>query len=1029
MYSYPQYIYPPTTVPVQRFFANPHVQMNRYDGLSGSSFLGVAPTWGGKLINAGKALVNGAGDFLNGGVGNKQWGLKDADGNEVGYFGVKGLTGGILSGIGTAANQGLLKLGTGNNNQGIGVGNGIAGVGNAIGSFAENFGPMGMIIGGIAKVGTGFIGGAVNGLLTGWHKDAAKAAALDADIASNNSTRFTTSSRESLNNQLNAMDLTSNFGTVASGSSLFGRKAAQREQNRYVNGLGSSRNYALVGAQLANDNITKQDMENRLLNYSAYGGYFDNPFSHPGSGAIAYGLEQQNLANQQQFLGQMQAQQNQQQMPFSGGGNTFGCGGNKYCLGGRFFADGGAMNSHGADFTNGLVYIENGGTHEENPYQGVPMGYDEKGVPNVVEEGEIVIPKRLLGSDSDYVLSNRIPITEEFAAKYRLSPDLSVAQAAEKLTKESRENPNDIIIERTNTKLMRELRDMQEQIKQEMQQQQQQRQMAEQQYAQAMGIPQQQMSVPQEQEALNMQAVQEAAQQQAPEVQQPMMALGGNLFGRGGYFGPVNMFKGTNRSSSMNRNGIIGHPFKSGYDEFITWNGMMYPTVQALLHDKFSNATTLEELEQAMAEANALQLAYYNAAKATGRSIGTKSGAAGMHQDLARDYGLNRAFSEDALGDYYDVSNFVNGTDDRFDAYKNDSTWGNFEAVRHLGREGIGDNIVQEIQDWLRDKGVDYYLDPETKMYMFRKLAEQAAITDSDDKRPENWSKDFVNNEYLWDDDGNYIGPELKPGQYLTESELGDFEKEVDKKNGVVAGQNQRDLLPTWQRMVPLWASGLGVLTDALGITNRPDYSDAASLEALASKQRGFMPVSYKPIGERMRTTLFDPYQAMIAGDAASSALRRALQDNSNGNAAMRNAALISADRNAALARGQLAQQGQLFNAQNYERALRFNRETDAQNSQGIMSADVQNAHNWRLGQGAYASLFGQALGLRQAERQAANAARAANLSNFVKGMSNYGKENAYINMVNTNAANQGYGYGDRRFGIDYRSPFFQIPE
>jgi hypothetical protein len=242
-------------------------------------------------------------------------------------------------------------------------------------------------------------------------------------------------------------------------------------------------------------------------------------------------------------------------------------------------------------------------------------------------------------------------------------------------------------------------------------------------------------------------------------------------------------------------------------------------------------------------------------------------------------------------------------------------------------------------------------------------------------------------------------------------------------------GYQQRDLLPTWQRMVPLWASGLGVLTDALGITNRPDYGDAASLEAMANRQRGYMPVSYKPIGQYLRPTLFDPYQAMLASDANYAALRRSIQDNSNGNGAMANAALLSADRNAALASGQLALQGQQINAQNMERALGFNRETDAQNSQGIMNADAQNAHNWRLGQGAYAQLYGQALALRQAERQAANAARAANLSNFVKGMSNYGKENAYINMVNTNAANQGYGYGDRRFGVDYRSPFFQIPE
>ena len=61
-------------------------------------------------------------------------------------------------------------------------------------------------------------------------------------------------------------------------------------------------------------------------------------------------------------------------------------------------------------------------------------------------------------------------------------------------------------------------------------------------------------------------------------------------------------------------------------------------------------------------------------------------------------------------------------------------------------------------------------------------------------------------------------------------------------------------------------------------------------------------------------------------------------------------------------------------------------------------------------------------------EKQAADAARALNLSNFVKGMSNYGKENAYINMVNSAPANGGYHYADRRFGIDYTSPFFQIP-
>jgi hypothetical protein len=272
------------------------------------------------------------------------------------------------------------------------------------------------------------------------------------------------------------------------------------------------------------------------------GGYFDNPFSHPGSGAIAYGLEQQQLENQRQLLGNLQNNQNVSQQQQPNLGNTYGCGGRMHCFGGRLFDYGGGMpNSHGSDFTNGLVYIEEGGTHEENPYQGVPMGYDQQGVPNVVEEDEIVVPKRMLGNGgnvSDYVLSNRIPITDEFAEKYHLPQGISIAKAAKRLTKESRENPNDIILERTTAKLMQEMRDMQEQIKEDMQEQQMQRQMAEQQYAQAMGIPQQAMSVPQEQEAIDIGAMEEqAAQEQAPEMQEPMMAFGGNLFGGGGYFG------------------------------------------------------------------------------------------------------------------------------------------------------------------------------------------------------------------------------------------------------------------------------------------------------------------------------------------------------------------------------------------------------------------------------------------------------------------------------------------------------------
>jgi len=68
-------------------------------------------------------------------------------------------------------------------------------------------------------------------------------------------------------------------------------------------------------------------------------------------------------------------------------------------------AMGGFLNQHGAQ---DIIPIENGGTHEENPYGGVPMGIGANGKMNTVEEGEVKF--------GDYVFSNRLslggPITQ-----------------------------------------------------------------------------------------------------------------------------------------------------------------------------------------------------------------------------------------------------------------------------------------------------------------------------------------------------------------------------------------------------------------------------------------------------------------------------------------------------------------------------------------------------------------------------------------------------------------------------------------
>ena len=130
---------------------------------------------------------------------------------------------------------------------------------------------------------------------------------------------------------------------------------------------------------------------------------------------------------------------------------------NYAAFGGPLFAYGGQ--THGANFTNGLMFINNGGTHENNPYEGVPISMDQEGNPNLVEEGEVIW--------NDYVFSNRLKVPKAVRTKYKLRgpKDMTFAEAIEKLSKESEERPNDPISKRGLDNSLLKLAMEQEQLK------------------------------------------------------------------------------------------------------------------------------------------------------------------------------------------------------------------------------------------------------------------------------------------------------------------------------------------------------------------------------------------------------------------------------------------------------------------------------------------------------------------------------------------------------------------------------------
>lgn len=105
----------------------------------------------------------------------------------------------------------------------------------------------------------------------------------------------------------------------------------------------------------------------------------------------------------------------------------------KYFMDNIELSDGGDIN-----------YFNNGGTHEQNPYGGIPQGIAPNGLKNVVEEGEV----KWESPDGDYIFSNNQRLNKQDIVDNLLPNNLTnktIAEAAKKVLKESDERPYDYI--------------------------------------------------------------------------------------------------------------------------------------------------------------------------------------------------------------------------------------------------------------------------------------------------------------------------------------------------------------------------------------------------------------------------------------------------------------------------------------------------------------------------------------------------------------------------------------------------------
>ena len=115
------------------------------------------------------------------------------------------------------------------------------------------------------------------------------------------------------------------------------------------------------------------------------------------------------------------------------------------------------MNSYeqGGDMTMFNV----GGTHEQNPFGGIPQGIGANGKPNLVEEGEVKY-KFMDGNKEEYIFPKRYKVSETVLKKANLPTKYkgqSYADIAKAIQKISEESPNNEISKRTSNELLRRL--------------------------------------------------------------------------------------------------------------------------------------------------------------------------------------------------------------------------------------------------------------------------------------------------------------------------------------------------------------------------------------------------------------------------------------------------------------------------------------------------------------------------------------------------------------------------------------------
>ena len=1020
------------------------VHQNVFDGLLSSSIqnIGTTSVLGNPTkIDVGKikamptpsqGLGLGIGNIAKSGIG--------AVGGAVGTIGNKLISGGLSSGAGNA----------------------ISNIGGTIGSVVSAINP---VVGGIVSAASGIIGGGVNALF-GMKTDQKKL------NAANEGTNY-------LNN------FTSN---ASSFDGIQGPNAVANVQNAYKGGLfrkGKARrkNAALradrtLAESWANrsvdnniDNIADAQMDNLLANYAAFGGPLGG-LPSLGTGAIDYGfmsdyLVAKNKSAEAKNKILTNVFGNLPVTPLS----TFALGGgihikkshrglftkeakehgmgvqefashvlaNKdkyspevvkranFARNSTKFALGGDMQTNGSDFSNGLMHIDAGGSHESSPYDGVQLGIDAQGKPNLVEEGETIF--------DDYVFSKRIKADAQTKKKFHVgkNADISYADLSKKLEKESAERPNDAISQAGLEKQMHDLADEQERQKSEMQSKkaqevfaslppEQQRAIMQQVAMEEQQAQQQQMEqptdeVPQqaEQQSANEQMMQQPVEQPIEEEPQ-VNACGGkiNKYDKGGDMKKkIYSALGLHTDSDFDK-----WAYDKKVDSITDWENI-------LKNKQFMDALSGVNPVLSDAISRGYDFGTYVPKTNNELTFDFTHGGWGKEDYDAWNGSTDAAWKEAVKKGL--VKKGMNSEEigkalSQTDAYRRGSDWlkaNENNRLLYLQQILNSQDAPLAARDyaakyvnangWVKDAKRDYQTIFEDPNGTGVRNTHPGTYW----KTPNEILRSKQTGNYVVNDDGsieeiygNVPKDWTSAGNYSWQDDKSDYtynyyKRPIASTNTTDGNEsNQEEIVPKHKneklRYAGLFGPLVGLGMQAMGI-GKPDYSRMDVAVEAASGAPAL--ASYKPIGNYLTYNPMDIWYEQNRMDANSRATDRAILNNASP-IGTKMAGLLANGYNSQIADGDLYRKALEYNDAKRQKVAEFNRGTDMYNADAFTKTSATNAEIANRQRQFRAQMQMDDARQRMAADAAWNQGIYGNVSGLFKGISDLGRENAQHNMI-----------------------------